>query len=138
MEKLRILMLVRNWFKGITDQIASEQLLGMFSSLRYEIIFPEATLTDAQSFNKWYEEVKEAFFDQQHIIRQIEIDLHDDKAELALWVTWRGKTRNANHSRAQEMDFDAFQIWHVVKESGNWVIQNYKVVKLMNNKESNT
>lgn len=135
MDKLNLLTLVRNWFKGMNDQIPSEELLKFLCSEGYEVVFPDATLTDTESFNKWYEGIKSSFFDQNHIIRHIEIDQNGAAAQLAIWVNWQAKTRDTEHSKAQELNFDAFQQWQVIKESDRWVIKNYKVVSLLNNNE---
>lgn len=133
MDSLDVMIFVRNWFKAINDQAPARELLGMLSTQGFELKFPEATLTDEAGFNAWYDNVRASFFDQNHIIRHLDIQPAEDEAELAVWVNWQARTRPADKAQSQVLDFDAIQRWTLRRENGGWAIGRYEVVELFDN-----
>ena len=133
MNHLAIMTHVRNWFKAINDKVDDKVLIEMLSSKGFLLRFPEATLTDESSFRSWYKGVKQSFFDQNHIIRHLEIKLDGDRAHLAVWVNWRATTRPEGSSQSKVCDFDAMQEWEMIRENGHWVITRYDVVDILDN-----
>lgn len=136
-EKLAISLLVRDWFYTITMQRDAGELLEMLAS-DFELVFPEATLTNTSAFTLWYSGVREQFFNQQHLIRHLDIELESDTcAYLNVWVNWQANQRDANKSTSTQLDFDALQLWQVVKAQDQWRIARYQVVELKSNQENN-
>ncbi|WP_157315340.1 nuclear transport factor 2 family protein [Chitinibacter sp. GC72] len=133
MDHLEISKAVRNWFKAVTDQIDEEKLLAMLSSNGFALRFPEATLTDRDSFSRWYKGIRLAFFDQSHTIRHMEIASDGTRANLSIWVNWQARTRPEGSSQSKQCDFDAMQKWEMANEKGVWVIVSYDVVDLFDN-----
>ncbi len=133
--KLEITSLVREWFFAITMQQSEEVLLDKLAG-KFELKFPEATLSNRAGFSSWYQGVKEKFFDQQHLIRHLDINFIDaNQAFLVVWVNWQAKLRTQDKPQSEHLDFDAMQLWRVVKEEQGWCIAEYQVVELKNNNQ---
>ncbi len=135
-QKLAITSLVRDWFWSITEQKSASTLLAMLGT-EFELIFPDSTLCSADDFSRWYAEVKNMFFNQQHLIRSLDIELNGEIAYIALWVNWQAEQRNSSQAHSQKLDFDAMQLWQVEYQQGKWLITNYNVVDLKNNVTDN-
>lgn len=133
-EKIAIYALVREWFKNLNDHAPIGILTDMLCADGFEMKFPEAVITDAAGFEKWYTSVSHAFFDQVHDVKNIEIDLNGDEATLAIYVNWLARTWKAPAGYSEPINSDAFQVWKVVRESGGrWKIKTYAVESLISN-----
>lgn len=135
---MAISLLVRNWFFAITTQRPTGKLLEMLAA-DFQLTFPEATLSNRDEFDHWYLGVREQFFDQQHLIRHLDIQWQSTTvAHLAIWVNWQARQRNRDLPFSSLLDFDALQHWQVVHEHGRWRIAHYQVVELKDNQERNS
>ncbi len=131
-QKMVIMSLVRDWFWSITEQKSENTLLQMLAG-DFELIFPDSTLRSVDEFKHWYTEIKATFFNQQHLIRSLDIQLDGDIAHLSIWVNWLAEQRALGQPQSQQLNFDALQRWQLKYLQGKWLITNYKVVELKNN-----
>ncbi|MCU7905950.1 MAG: nuclear transport factor 2 family protein [Candidatus Thiodiazotropha sp. (ex Epidulcina cf. delphinae)] len=134
-DKTTILKFVRGWFVQINNHSPVESLLAMLAPDGFVLQFPEVTLSNEEEFRTWYQEVTSKFFDQNHDVKHLEIDLGNDGIEISLLVNWQARTWQAPAAYSSHLDFDAVQSWKVAILPGNFkpVIKRYKVVELIEN-----
>jgi hypothetical protein len=100
----------------------------------FEMHFPEADIRNQVEFVKWYSGVTEKFFDQKHDLKNIEIDINRDTADVSLYINWQAHTWKAPDAHSKFIDSDAFQTWQVVEDkSGIAHIRRYIVEILEDN-----
>jgi hypothetical protein len=134
--KIAIYSLVRNWFRQLNDHAPLDTLTGMLCQSGFEMKFPEAVINNQEGFEKWYTSVTHTFFDQIHEVKNLEIDLVDNEANVTVYVNWQARTWQAPSGYSEQIDSDAFQIWKVVDEqrNGDWKIKYYSVEGFIENK----
>ncbi len=135
MNKTAIFKLIRDWFLQINNHAPVETLLAMLAPGGFTLRFPEATLGNEKEFRAWYLDVTSKFFDQNHDVRHLEIDLNNGGAEISLLVNWQARTWQAPDAYSAHLDFDAIQSWSIVVHPGTGrpVIKRYEVVELIQN-----
>lgn len=132
--KIETLDLIRRWFKALNDHEPVEKLLEMLDQDDLEMQFPEAALRNTADFIEWYRGVTMKFFDQKHNLKNIEIDVKDNTADIVIYVNWLARTWKAPDAYSEFLDVDAFQTWQVTKDAGGAVrIKRYIVEMLESN-----
>lgn len=93
--------------------------------------FPEATLRGRQEFIPWYEGVIRTFFDEVHVMQELQITPSADgaRADAALVVKWLAKRWRPPAPTSEWLGFDA---WVAVRspQMQNSVVLNYIVEAL--------
>jgi hypothetical protein len=119
---------VRRWFDLLSEHAPIEQLLPLVSDADLEMVFPEATLRSRDEFQRWYETVGNAYTDQGHVVK--ELDVHDvmDRADVALSVVWTATQRSDGAHLAYRVN----QSWQLRRSPGNGepVITRYRVLSM--------
>lgn len=134
MNKFEIISMMRTWFRHISDHEPVQKLIPMLDLKNLKMKFPEATLTTTEQFAGWYATVSEKFFNVEHILKQVDIKISGDKAEVFLVVNWKAETREPLQALSTKIDCDAYQEWIVVKGSdGKPKISSYDVLGIIDN-----
>jgi hypothetical protein len=114
------------WFDRLSRHVPVEELLPMISDSDLEMIFPDATLSDHGQVRTWYAEIGRTYGEQSHVVERFAVRPGGEGADVDLSVVWRAR-------KVADGDWVAFragQVWHVARESGEPVIQRYRVVSL--------
>ncbi len=123
--------LAANWYHKLDVHAPLVELLPMVAE-DAQMKFPEATLKGLADFESWYERVIRLFFDEVHTLRQVDVKLNDETADVKVVVRWEASVWNAPAAKSQRIKLDAYQTW-VVKRSpmtGAPVIATYIVDRL--------
>lgn len=123
----QVQMLVYNWFRKLTDHAPLEEMRAMLSARSLVMTFPEATLRSHDDFIAWYKTVTEAYFDQLHDLKMLQIDVSDDTADVRLIVNWQARTRTPPAPYSKWIGLYAHQRWCVALEGDRAVILSYSV-----------
>lgn len=134
MDKMQVVQLARRWFAALNCHKPVVELEAMLDPKGAEMKFPEATLKTPAEFRSWYSGVTHKFFDQQHVMRQIDVNLKDGAAEVFVIVNWQARTWDAPAPASTRIDMDAYQNW-VVRPGpgGSPVISRYEVSGMTSN-----
>jgi hypothetical protein len=132
-KRLEIMLLVRNWFKKLTDHALLDELVAMLASDGFTMKFVDAELKSINDFTVWYERVVQTYFDQKHDIRNVDIMMQGSEAELVIFVNWQARTWNGRDGYSRQLNCDAMQTWQVVQAEHGWKIKKYIVEMLENN-----
>jgi hypothetical protein len=124
--------MVHEWYRLLDVHAPYEQVAPLVASDGLEMRFPEATLTTTEQFREWYEGVVRRFFDEIHEMKELDVAIEGNQAEVKLVVNWQARIWDPPEAKSKWLGFDAYQTWIVVPspETGKPVIKTYIVDKL--------
>lgn len=109
--------LVTDWYVRLDVHAPMVEILPMLDDENLEMIFPETTLHGYVEFEtKWYQRVIRTFFDEVHELKELNINLSKDRADIKLVVKWEASIWNPPAAKSERIVMDAAQTW-VVKRS---------------------
>ncbi len=129
--KQEVEKLAADWYHKLDVHAPLVELLPMVAE-DAEMKFPEATLRGLADFESWYERVIRIFFDEVHTLKQVNVDLKDEVANVKVVVHWEASVWNGPAAKSQRIKLDAYQTWVVKRSpfSGAPVIASYSVDRL--------
>ena len=110
--------LVVDWYKKLDAHAPMVELLPMLADQDLEMRFPEGTVRGHAGFESWYEGVIRIFFDEVHELKQVEITIAREQADVRLVVNWQAHRWKPPAPKSEWLAFDAAQQW-VVKRLPN-------------------
>lgn len=124
--------LAADWYHKLDVHAPLIELLPMLAATGLEMRFPEATLRGLADFEKWYEGVIRIFFDEVHTLREVNVRLSEDRADVQVVVHWEASVWKAPAASSERIMLDAYQTWVVTRsaETGEPVIETYIVDRL--------
>ncbi|MCX5697906.1 MAG: nuclear transport factor 2 family protein, partial [Candidatus Omnitrophica bacterium] len=138
LNKEEIIRFVRAWFARLNEHAPIEKIKSMLSAQGLQMKFPEATLANYEQVEKWYKGVTTKFFDQSHILKNIEIKSNGDEIDISLVVNWRAHAWEPPQASSEWFNFDALQSWTILRDGpgGNYLIKKYIVESLKPNEDN--
>jgi quinol monooxygenase YgiN len=122
--------LVRDWFAKLSAHAPVGDLLPMLMADGLVMEFPEATLTSAAGFRKWYAEVGNHYYGQSYELEELELaEVPGSLAvDLELAVIWRARRAGDGASLAVR----SRQAWRLARcaRTGQALIARYQVREL--------
>jgi ketosteroid isomerase-like protein len=120
--------LVKDWYDALDRHDPVELVLPYLASNGLTMKFPEATLTGHDDFRAWYDAVIARFFDEEHVLKQVEVDISTPvHADVLVVVNWQARIWTPPAARSDWLGFDATQTWSVVLQDGTPRIRTYSV-----------
>jgi len=128
--------LAKIWYQKLDVHAPLLEFIPLLSEENLEMTFPEATLQGLVAFEGWYERVIRIFFDEVHRLKEVNIKLQGETAEVNLVVEWQASVWNPPSAKSERIILDADQSWVVKRspKSGDAVITKY-VVNALNYQE---
>lgn len=122
---------VIDWYKLLDVHAPIDEVLLLLAKENLEMQFPEATLKGQEQFTSWYETVTHKFFNEVHEVKEVQVALNGNNADVKLVVNWQAHIWNAPEPKSQWIGFNAEQTWVVTLEEEQPVIQTYIVNALI-------
>jgi steroid delta-isomerase-like uncharacterized protein len=123
--------LVKNWYQLLDVHAPETDLVPLLSKSGLEMQFPEGLLHGIEDFRRWYETVTHTFFDEKHVVKEVNVTLAGDRAEVNLIVNWQARRWRPPIAQTDWLGFDAYQRWTVIlNAAGQPVIVSYIVDRL--------
>jgi len=130
LNEAKVRELVEKWYQLLDVHAPEADLLPLLSE-KLEMTLPEGPVHGLDGFRNWYQTVTHVFFDEKHVLRQVNVTISGERADVSLVVNWQAKRWRPPAPRSESLDFDAFQRWVVVRApNGEPVIQTYIVDSL--------
>lgn len=131
MQELEVQQLVKDWYHNLDVHAPMIEMLPMLVTEGLEMQFPEATLRSLAEFEGWYQGVLRIFFDEVHLLKKVEVQLHPSHADVDIVVQWEASVWKPPAAKSERIVTDAYQRWVVVPDgAGKPRIQTYIVNKL--------
>src|SRR5947209_48690 len=78
------------WYQALDVHAPLDECLRMLAENGLSMRFPDGDISDASSFQKWYERVTNLFFDEKHSVLNTEIlGSEGDQVGVAITVHWQ-------------------------------------------------
>ena len=121
--------LVEDWYRALDVHAPVEEVLPMLAETGLEMTFPEGTMRGLDQFQEWYAKVTHRFFDEVHTMKQLDVVVGADRADVKLVVNWQARIWDPPAPNSVWLGFDAEQTWVVERspQSQRAVIVNYVV-----------
>jgi hypothetical protein len=128
LSEIDVRRLVQDWYDALDRHDPVSDVLPYLASNGLVMQFPEATLHGADDFRDWYHAVTHRFFDEVHVLSQVEVRLVSPvHADLLVVVNWQARIWNPPQPHSEWLGFDATQSWSVVLQDGAARIRRYIV-----------
>lgn len=131
---------VREWYRKLDVHAPIEEVIPFLVDEGLEFTMPEGTRRSHDEMraqlNVWYT----TFFDEAHTLKELNITLNGDRAEVTLIVNWKARIWTPPDAESKFLHFDAYQTWAVNRSdaTGKPVITSYVVGKLEPKEDSAT
>jgi SnoaL-like domain len=120
--------LVDDWYHALDVHVSFEEIVPFVASSGLEMYWPEGPTFGVDGFKGWYDRVTHTFFDEVHTMKELEITIRGDEADVKLVVNWQAKVWNPPEPKSKWLGMDARQTWVVRRsEDGRAVIAKYVV-----------
>ncbi|HEY5004591.1 MAG TPA: hypothetical protein VII61_15620 [Ktedonobacteraceae bacterium] len=125
--------LVDTWYALLDVHPPVAETLPLLADENLTMQLPETTLHGQADFLQWYEDVTHKFFNEIHTLKEVDISLQADHAEVQLIVNWQAHTWQAPAAKSQWIGFDATQRWLVERseQTQQPIIVTYNVEKFI-------
>jgi hypothetical protein len=102
------------WYRALDVHAPLSECLGMLAETDLSMRFPDGEINDALSFQKWYERVRNLFFDEKHTVLNVEIlGGTDEQADLTVTVRWQSSWWEPPAAESNRVDLESAQKWTV-------------------------
>jgi hypothetical protein len=123
--------MVTKWYQLLDVHAPEVDLLPLLSDAGLEMQFPEGPLHGLDDFKHWYETVTHTFFDEKHVLKEVNVTLSGERADIDIIVNWQARRWRPPLAQSDWIGFDAYQRWKVLLNAGGKpVVINYIVDKL--------
>ncbi len=128
----KVRQMVEKWYQLLDVHAPEAELLPLLSESGLEMKLPEGPVNGLDGFGGWYQTVTHAFFDEKHVLKEVNVTLSDDRADVEIVVDWQAKRWRPPAAKSEALDFIAAQRWVVVPSTtkGEPVILTYIVDSL--------
>ena len=110
---------VAAWYQALDFHIPIEQVYPLLAETGLSVKFPDGDIHDLASFKVWYDRVTNLFFDENHYVQSVAIDVKGDEAVLDIVVGWQASWWEAPAAKSKRVSMDATQRWTVRPSSRN-------------------
>lgn len=119
---------VVRWYRALDRHDALEDVLPYLADDELEMRLPETTVKGHAGFKGWYDTVTARFFDEEHTVKSVDVELHGPTAATArVLVNWQAKIWDPPEPVSKWIGFDAYQTWELALRDGRPVVLVYSV-----------
>jgi hypothetical protein len=124
--KIEIYKFILEWFDALDNHKPINMLTEKLDENGFEIKFPDTTIQNLEELQNWYKSVKKDFYDEIHIIKNIDIEITEKQAEVILTLNWEARSRDIQEAYSKNMNCDIIQSWIMTENKENKpVIKQY-------------
>lgn len=116
LNKIEIIKFVLEWFNLINNHEPIEKLIDKLDANGFELKFPEKTITNIDEFQNWYNTVTNKYFDQVHNVKNIDIEISEEKTDIILTLNWEARSWEPQSPYSNYLNCDVVQSWVLVKD----------------------
>ncbi|MBP1466980.1 nuclear transport factor 2 family protein [Candidatus Chloroploca sp. M-50] len=110
---------VAAWYEALDFHVPIEQAYALLADEGLNMQFPDGDIRDYNSFKTWYDRVTNLFFDENHYVQQVEMQIDGDTAVLDVIVGWQASWWEAPAAKSKRVSMDATQRWTVRSSDKN-------------------
>ncbi len=104
---------VAAWFRALDNHVPVEEAYSFLSDTNLNMQFPDGDIRDFKSFKKWYDRVTWLFFDENHNVQSVKVNIQRECADLDVAVGWQASWFEPPAAKSKRTSMDATQKWTV-------------------------
>lgn len=116
LNKIEIFEFILEWFSLINNHEPVRKLTDKLNADDFELKFPEKTITNTEEFCDWYNTVTNKYFDQVHNVKNIDIEISEEKADIILMLNWEARSWEPTNPYSCYTNCEIIQSWILVKD----------------------
>ncbi len=119
---------VARWYRALDRHDELPDVLPYLTDDELEMRFPETTVRGHAGFKGWYDTVIRKFFDEEHTVKSVDVELHGPTTATArVLVNWQARVWEPPEPQSHWLGFDAYQTWEIRLKNGEPVVETYSV-----------
>jgi len=124
--------LLYTWYKSIDNHVSVSELIPMLYAGDLEMHYPEGIVKTQEGFISWYNNYVNQFFDGEHNVKMMDIEIKGETAITKLLLNWQTLIWNPPEARSKWIGCDIYETFGLIrdKRSSNAVINLFIVDKV--------
>ncbi len=110
---------VAAWYQALDFHVPFEDIYLLLATEGLSVKFPDGDIHDKASFKLWYDRVTNLFFDENHYVQTVDMDIQGEEATLDVVVGWQASWWEPPAAKSKRTSMDATQRWTVRRSSRN-------------------
>ena len=107
------------WYLALDQHVPIEECYKLLADKGLNMQFPDGDIRDLGGFKTWYDRVTNIFFDENHNVQSVEINVSGDRAEVDVVVGWQASWFEPPAAKSKRTSMDATQRWTLQRSSKN-------------------
>ena len=99
------------WYLALDQHVPIEQCNALLADEGLRMQFPDGDIHDLNGFKMWYERVTNLFFDENHNVQSVEVNISGNQAEVDVVVGWQASWFEPPAAKSKRTSMDATQRW---------------------------
>jgi len=118
-EEQNIRKFVAAWYNALDVHAPVAECWRFLADRDLSMEFPDGKIRDFDSFNNWYDRVTHLFFDENHTVSHVAVDVQGDEAVLDIVVGWQASWFEPPAAKSKRTSMNATQRWTVRRSDKN-------------------
>jgi hypothetical protein len=118
-EEQNIRKFVAAWYHALDVHAPVAECWRFLADRDLVMEFPDGKIRDFDSFNNWYDRVTHLFFDENHTVQSVAVDLRGDEGVLDIVVGWQASWFEPPAAKSKRTSMNATQRWTVRRSEKN-------------------
>lgn len=107
------------WYEALDFHVPIAQIYALLADDGLNMQFPDGDIRDYDSFKQWYDRVTNLFFDENHFVNAVKMEINGDEAQLDIVVGWQASWWEPPAAKSKRVAMDATQRWTVRRSTKN-------------------
>ena len=114
-----IITFVSGWYDALDLHVPLEDAYHLVSDQDLKMQYPDGDIRDFAGFKKWYDLITNLYFDENHYVQSVIINLKGTEADLEVVVGWQANWFPAPAPKSKRTSLNAYQRWKVRRSTRN-------------------
>lgn len=107
------------WYQALDFHLPVDEVYTFLADQELDVQFPGSDIRDYVSFKKWYDQVTNVFFDENHYVQSVKATISGDQAVVDILVGWQASWWEAPAAKSKRTSMEATQRWTVQSSTKN-------------------
>lgn len=110
---------VAAWYYALDVHAPVEECYRFLADECLDMQFPDGKICDFASFKTWYDRVTHLFFDENHNVQSVEIQINGGEAVADIVVGWQASWFEPPAAKSKRVSMNASQRWRIRPSNKN-------------------
>jgi hypothetical protein len=110
---------VAAWYQALDFHLPVDEVYKFLADEELHVQFPGSDIRDYMRFKKWYTQVTNLFFDENHYVQSVKATISGSQAVVDILVGWQASWWEAPAAKSKRTSMEATQRWTVRASTKN-------------------